>query len=146
MIKKRIWRAKFPIRPPPPYGIIHIFFNLSIKWKMLTPPLGSNSDNFEFEIILTVEALFRHIYMKNGQIKCFSLSFFWGALKVIYNHTFFWKILGLKNSQIKIGTFFVFQPFPNFFVFFIKGHQNREWSLPYKDSWQQLLKKIWNIK
>ena len=51
---------------------------------MLTPPLGSISDIFEFKNILMAEdpqtnilkGLFKHIYIEKGQIKCFNFSFF----------------------------------------------------------------------
>ena len=67
---------------------------------MLTPPLGSISDIFEFENILMTEdpptnilkELFRHIYIKKGQIKCFNFSFLGWGLKVIYNSDIFEKL------------------------------------------------------
>ena len=68
---------------------------------MLTPPLGSNTDFFEFKNILTAEGplgqtsekgylVSRHICIENGHIKCF-FYFLGGCLIVIYNSDIFEK-------------------------------------------------------
>ena len=87
---------------------------------MLTPPLGSNTDFFEFKNILTAEdplgqtsekgyLVSRHICIENGHIKCF-FYFLGGCLRVIFIIKTFLKDrdpppLGFKNSQIEIGKF-----------------------------------------
>ena len=60
---------------------------------MLTLPIGSILDIFEFEKILMAEdpranilkGLLRHIYVEKGQLKCFNFSFLGWGLKVAYN-------------------------------------------------------------
>ena len=67
---------------------------------MLTPPLGTILDIFEFENILMAEdprikilkGLFRHIYIEKGHIKCFDFSFLGWGLKVTYNSDIFEKL------------------------------------------------------
>ena len=88
---------------------------------MLTPPLGSILDIFEFENILMAEdprtnilkGLLRHIHIEKGQIKCSNFSFLGWGLRVIYNSDIFEKSrptpLGFKSSQIENVIFlFVF--------------------------------------
>ena len=79
---------------------------------MLTPPLRSISDFFEFETILMAEdppwtdilkGSFRHIYIEKGQIKCFDFSILGWGLRVTYNSDIFEKLrppLGVSNVQI----------------------------------------------
>ena len=67
---------------------------------MLSPPLGSSLDIFEFENKLMAEdprtnilkRLFRHIYVKKGQIKCFNFSSLGWGLKVTRNSDSFEKL------------------------------------------------------
>ena len=87
---------------------------------MLTPPLGSIWDIFEFENILMAEepprinilkGLFRHIYIEKGQIKCCFFSFLGWGLKVTYNLDIFEKLRppphGVSNVRIWISDIFV---------------------------------------
>ena len=56
--------------------------------------------HFQFENILmaedprtdTLKGLFRHIYIKKGQIQCFNFSFFGWGLRVTYNSDIFEKL------------------------------------------------------
>ena len=88
---------------PPPIGYFNLFeFQTYLKTADPPPsPLGSISDIFEFENILLMaedpqtnilKGLFRHIYIKEGQIKCFILSFLGWGLKVTYNSDIFEKL------------------------------------------------------
>ena len=75
---------------------------------MLTPPLGSISDFYEFENILMMEdprtnilkGLFRHIYIEKGQIKCFNFSFLGWGLILTYNSVILGKSLQFSRFLI----------------------------------------------
>ena len=92
--------------PPPPTQVIQKLLNFRIICKMLTPPLGSNSDSFEFENILTAEdplgqtsekGYFGIITLKMGMFFSYLLL---GCLRVIYNSDIFEKSYYGNFSQI----------------------------------------------
>ena len=91
------------------------FLNLRLIWKILTPPIGSIWDIFEFENILMAEeppgltsqkGYLGIFTLKRGKLSVFLFFLGWG-LRVTYNSDFFEKF-GFSNVRIWIWDIFVF--------------------------------------